>query len=150
MFALLLTLIMLAKPAWISIEYPVNPMDPGSRGAYLLVRTFHAQMPGNAQVRGEAVTWENGTRRAVPLRFESTDRPGVYKLAKQWSDRTAYVLVINAGEGEGTATALVSVSPAGAVTRVEVPTQPSGAIRVPRPVREEEISAAFRAAGGTA
>ena len=151
MFATLLTLIALLGPPWISIEYPANPLDPTTRGGYLLVHTFHHQAAVQAEISGEAVTWVAGTRRAIPLRFESTSRPGVYRLTKQWSDGTPYVLVITVGEGDhGSATALVSVTGTGEVVKVEVPSDPYRDFRVPRPPREAEIAAAFRAAGGTA
>src|SRR5213076_2507278 len=83
-----------AGPPWISIEYPANPLDPSTRGGYLLVHSFHHQQVVAADVSGEVVTWDHGTRRANPLRFESTSRPGAYRLTKQWSDGTPYVLLI--------------------------------------------------------
>lgn len=150
MFASLLALALVAGPPWISIEYPANPLDPSTRGGYLLVHAFHHQTATEAAISGEAVTWVNGQRRAVPLRFERTSRPGVYKLTKQWNDGTPYVLVITAGEGEhGSATALVSVTAAGAVAKVEVPSEPYRDFRVPRAAGERDIAAAFRAAGGS-
>ena len=30
-----------AGPPWIAIEYPANPHDPNTRGAFLTVRTYH-------------------------------------------------------------------------------------------------------------
>lgn len=148
MFATLLTLIALLGPPWISIEYPANPLDPTTRGGYLLVHTFHHQAAVQAQISGEAATWDRGTRRAIPLRFESTSRPGVYRLTKQWTDGTPYVLLITVGEGEhGSATALVSVTAAGQVSKVEVPSEPYREFRVPRAPRDSEIMAAFQAAG---
>lgn len=149
MFSAILALALVVGPPWISIEYPANPLDPTTRGGYLLVHSFHHQAAAQAQIAGEAVTWENGQRRAIPLRFESTSRPGVYKLAKQWTDGVPYVLVITAGEGEhGSATALVSVTAAGLVAKVEVPSEPYRDFRVPRAPRDGEVAAAFRAAGG--
>ena len=149
MFATLFTLLALIGPPWISIEYPANPMDPTTRGSYLLVHAFHHQQATAADIRGEAVSWVDGRRRATALRFESTSRPGVYKLAKQWSDGAPYILVITAGEGDhGSATALVSISAAGMVTNVVVPSEPYRDFRVPRATTEADITAAFRAAGG--
>lgn len=147
MFSTLLLLAALVGPPWISIEYPANPLDPTTRDGYLLVHTFHHQAVVDAALTGEAVTWDHGTRRAISLRFEGTSRPGVYRLRKQWSDGTPYVLVITAGEGEhGSATALVSVSAAGRVIHVEVPSEPYRDFRVPRAPREGEVTAAFQAA----
>lgn len=31
----------LSGPPWIAIEYPVNPHDPNTRGAFMTVRTYH-------------------------------------------------------------------------------------------------------------
>ena len=28
-------------PPWLSIELPANPLDPTTKGAYLVVRTYH-------------------------------------------------------------------------------------------------------------
>ena len=149
MLATILALALVAGPPWISIEYPANPSDPTTRGAFLLVHSFHHQSVAEAQLSGEAVTWVSGQRRATPLRFETTSRPGVYKLTKQWTDGVPYVLVITAGEGEhGSATALVSVTAAGGVAKVEVPSTPYQNFRVPRAPNQEEITAAFRAANG--
>ena len=149
MFSTILALALVVGPPWISIEYPANPLDPSTRGAYLLVHSFHHQSVSEARITGEAVTWVNGARRAITLRFESTSRPGVYKLAKQWADGSPYVLVITAGEGEhGSATALVSITSAGGVAKVEVPSEPYRDFRVPRAPNPGEIAAAFRAAGG--
>ena len=35
----------LAGPPWISIEYPANPFDATSRGAFLTVRTYSPRFP---------------------------------------------------------------------------------------------------------
>ena len=149
MFAALLTLAALVGPPWISIEYPANPMDPTSHNAYLLIHTFHHGEAVDAPLTGEAVTWENGRRRALTLHFETTSRPGVYQLSKQWTDGSPYVLMITVGEGDhGSATALVSVSSAGTVTKVEVPSNPYRDVRVPRAPTDSDLNAAFRAAGG--
>ena len=31
----------LSGPPWIAVEYPVNPHDPNTRGAFMTVRTYH-------------------------------------------------------------------------------------------------------------
>ena len=152
MLATLLTLAALIGPPWISIEYPGNPLDREHRDAYLLVHTYHHQTPSMGALHGEAVTWENGRRRAIPLTFASTGKTGIFKLTKQWTDGTPYVLVITYGDDGhgGGATALVSVNAAGGVARVEVPRRPYENFFVPRAVVETDLTAAFRAAGGAA
>jgi len=151
-FSILITLAALIGPPWISIEYPANPLDQTTRGAYLLVHSFHHQTAVQQTISGEAMTWENGRKRTLPLRLQSTSRTGVYKLDKQWTDGTPWVLRITAGghgdEGGG-ATALVSVDRQGVVTKVEVPSEPYRDFRVPRAPTEADFAAAFRSAGGT-
>jgi hypothetical protein len=148
--ALPLALAVALGPPWISIEYPGNPLDRNNRDAYLLVHTYHHQTPTEGALRGEAVTWVNGQRRATPLRFGETGRTGVYKVTKQWADGTPYVLVITYGANENDAgvTALVSVDRTGTVARVEIPKRAHEDFFVPRPVSQGDITQAFRAAGG--
>jgi hypothetical protein len=83
MFSTLILLAALIGPPWISIEYPANPLDRTTRNAYLLVHSYHHETAVRSDISGEALTWENGTKRAVPLRLEATSRTGVYKLDKQ-------------------------------------------------------------------
>jgi len=152
MLSILITLAALVGPPWISIEYPANPLDRTTRNAYLLVHSFHHETAVQQHITGEAMTWENGRKRTVTLRFESTSRAGVYRLDKQWTDGTPWVLRITVGshgpESIG-ATALVSVDRLGAVAKVLVPSEPYRDFRVPRAPTEGEITGAFQAAGGT-
>lgn len=153
MLSILLTLAALVGPPWISIEYPANPLDQSTRNAYLLVHSFHHQTEMQQAITGEAMTWENGQKRTVTLRFEETSRAGVYKLNKQWTDGTPWVLRITVGAhgGEaGGATALVSVDRQGGVAKVVVPSEPYRDFRVPRTPTEGEIATAFQVAGGAA
>ena len=82
-------------PPWISIEYPANPLDPSTRDAYLLVHAFHHQIPVSSPVRGTAEGLVGGERKSIALRFDTTTRPGVYALRKQWSDDGVWSLVIS-------------------------------------------------------
>lgn len=61
----------LAGPPWISIEYPANPLDPSTRGDYLLVHAFHHQLAVSAPVRGTAEGLVNGVRKSIELRFDT-------------------------------------------------------------------------------
>ena len=72
-------------PPWISIESPVNPYDPTSRGALLLVHA--AVREGQSQVSdvsGSAEGIVNGVRKSVPLHFDATGKADVYALRRQW------------------------------------------------------------------
>ena len=50
-------------PPWISIEYPANPHDPASRGAVLVVNTFHHGTPTDFTITGKAEGMVNGVRK---------------------------------------------------------------------------------------
>ena len=127
-------------PPWISIEYPANPLDQSTRGAFLLVHAFHHGTPVQAPVRGTAEGIVNGERKSVALRFETTSRPGVYALRKQWSDGGVWSLVIAVVQGEeGQAQALVEIGADGAITSVQVPTRREREWTTPRKITAQEI-----------
>jgi hypothetical protein len=63
-------------PPWISIETPPNPFDRESKGALLVVHTFHHGTPIASGVTGTAEGIVSGARRSVALSFQSTSRPG--------------------------------------------------------------------------
>ena len=130
----------LSGPPWISIEYPANPLDASTRGAYLLVHAFHHQIPTSSPVRGTAEGLVNGDRRSVVLRFDSTSRPGVYALRKQWSDDGVWSLVISVVPHEDNiAEALVELGPDGGISSVRVPTRRERDWTIPRAITAQEI-----------
>src|SRR5262245_63440909 len=102
-FASLLAVTAFVKsgPPWISIEYPANPYDSGSRGAFLLVHAFHHGTPVGYPVAGTAEGLVNGARRTISLEFKSTSRPGVYALNKQWPDDGVWTLLVSVTQGQG-------------------------------------------------
>jgi len=113
-------------PPWISIEYPANPYDGASRGAFLLVHAFHHGTPVNFPVSGTAEGIVKGARRTISLEFKSTSRPGVYALQKQWPNEGVWTLVLGVSQGEGefnTVRAVVDLAADGQVASVNVPTQ---------------------------
>jgi hypothetical protein len=130
----------LSGPPWISIEYPANPLDPSTRGAYLLVHAFHHAIPVQSPVSGTAEGLVNGERRTVTLRFETTSRPGVYALRKQWSDDGVWSLVISVNQHESdSAQALVELAEDGGIAAVHVPTRREREWTIPRPITRQEI-----------
>jgi hypothetical protein len=137
-----------AGPPWISIEYPVNPFDRTTRGAYLLVHAYYHGTPVGYPVSGTAEGLVNGERRTVTLRFETTARTGVYALRKQWPSDGAWTLVISVTQGEhdrgGVAQALVELAPNGTVASVRVPTQQHAEGAFPRRLTSQEIEGALR------
>jgi hypothetical protein len=137
-----------AGPPWISVEYPANPYDSASRGAYLLVHAFHHGTPVNFPVSGTAEGIVAGARRTVSLEFKATSRPGVYALHKQWPSDGTWTLVLGVTQGEGefnTARAIVELADNGEVASVRVPTRMQGNYRVPAPVAMSEIESSLRA-----
>ena len=136
-------------PPWISIEYPANPLDASTRGAYLLVHAFHHGTPVQVPVRGTAEGIVNGERRSVTLRFETTTRPGVYALRKQWSDAGVWSLVIAVVQGEeATAEALVELAADGGISSVRVPTRREREWTIPRKITAQEIEQSLQSRAG--
>jgi hypothetical protein len=138
-------------PPWISIEYPANPYDSGSRDAYLLVHAFHHGTPVSFPVSGTAEGIVAGARRTVSLEFKNTSRPGVYALHKQWPSEGVWTLVLGVTQGKGefdTAKAVVELGTNGQVLNVSVPTKMAGVHRVPAPVNMADVDAALRARAG--
>lgn len=132
-------------PPWISIETPPNPYDAASRGAFLVVHTFHHGDVVASGVTGTAEGIVNGARRSIPLAFDTTARRGSYALRKQWPSDGIWMLVINTGGQAQGVTALVDIGASGDVAGVRVPTKRNGAWDVPQQVTARDINAALEA-----
>ena len=130
-------------PPWLSIESPVNPYDPSAKDALLLVHaSFREGASQLSDVTGSAEGLVNGGRRSIPLRFQSTDREGVYALRRQWPAEGRWVLRI----ALRTTTAVVAIDPAGNVGSVQVPTTVNAnGDRVPRVVTSREVDSVLTA-----
>ena len=138
-----------AGPPWVSIEYPANPFDRESRGAYLMVHAFHHGTALALPVSGTAEGIVRGERRSVRLAFDRTSRPGVYALRRQWGDQGTWTLVVRVTQEQNSAaTALVELAPTGEVARVQVPTRRFAEGDFPRAVAMQEIEASLRARAG--
>jgi hypothetical protein len=136
----------LAKPPWLSIEYPVNPYDASLRGAFLVVHTFIHGTPVALPLAGTAEGVVNGERRTIQLDFTDTSRPGVYTLRQGWPRDGVWTLVIHAGRAPGmVATAVVEIGADGGIVSVRVPTRPEGNGTVPAEVSMADIDRALRA-----
>ncbi|HMJ59266.1 MAG TPA: hypothetical protein VK467_09020 [Gemmatimonadales bacterium] len=128
-----------AGPPWISIEYPVNPLDQSMRGAFLLVHTFHHAEAIAFSVEGTAEGIVNGERRTVKLVFAETSRTGVYSLRRQWPTDGVWTLVIKAG-----ATAVVEIGNDGEIASVRVPSRQERGWTIPTDVSMDDIDKALR------
>lgn len=134
-------------PPWISIETPPNPFDAGSRGAFLLVHSFHHGTPVSNPISGTAEGIVDGARRTIALEFGNTSRPGVYALRKQWPDRGVWTLVVGVTQGDGesnTAKAVVEIGGNGEVASVVVPTTMRNGYRVPAPVNMADVESSLK------
>jgi hypothetical protein len=135
-----------AGPPWISIEYPANPLDPSTRGAYLLVHAFHHQIPTQSVVSGTAEGLVRGERKSVALRFDNTSRPGVYALQKQWGDEGVWSLLISVNQhASDPAQALVELADDGSISSVRVPTRRDREWTIPRGVTSQEVEQSLQA-----
>jgi hypothetical protein len=138
-----------AGPPWISIEYPVNPLDPSMRGAFLLVHVFHHATPIVYPVEGTAEGIVNGERRTIKLAFNDSSRPGVYGLRRQWPTEGVWTLVIKMSRGpEDGATAVVELGSDGEIASVRVPSRQEGRWTIPTDVAMADIDKALRARAG--
>ena len=137
-------------PPWISIETPPNPYDAASRGAFLLVHTFHHGDLVASGVTGTAEGIVAGARRSVPLTFDATSRKGSYALRKQWPADGLWMLVINTGGQAQGVTALVDIDASGEAGRVRVPTRRSGQWELPVQVTASDVTAALEARAASA
>lgn len=130
-------------PPWISIETPPNPYDRASRGAFLVVNTFHHGNSVSSGVTGSAEGLVAGARRSVQLSFDTTSRRGSYALRKQWPTEGIWMLVISTGGRTEGATALVELGARGEVMSVRVPTRRQGEWEIPARVTDEDIDHAL-------
>jgi hypothetical protein len=123
-------------PPWLSIESPVNPFDPSTRGAVLLAHASFRE--GRAQLSDLGGTAEgilNGARRSITLHFDTTGRPNVFALRRQWPTEGTWLLRIALKQ----TTAIVTLDQNGGVASVRVPTQLAGGNQIPRIVGAREI-----------
>jgi len=134
-------------PPWISIELPVNPLDPTTKGAFLVVRTYHHDKTMPMALEGRAEGIVNGERRSVPLTFDNTSADNAKAVRKTWPSEGAWVLVITGNPGPGSVTALVSIAEGGEVRQVRVPsrTVENGRWTVPVQVSSADVETALRA-----
>lgn len=134
----------LAGPPWIAIEYPVNPHDPNTRGAFCTVRTYHHGDLMSYEVTGTAEGLVNGKRESARLDIRRLPQAGMYVVRWQKPAQGKWALVISTSrDGHFMATALVDVDSRGRVAMVSVPSdaRENGRWQVPRKVAASELDA---------
>jgi hypothetical protein len=130
------------SPAWLSIESPVNPYDPATRGAVVLVHTHlvaGSVQPGD--LSGSAEGLVNGARRSIPLHFDSVARPNTYGIRRQWPNEGTWLLRITLEE----TTALVTFD-ANGTAAARIPMRATNDIALPRAVGARDVDSALAAA----
>jgi hypothetical protein len=132
-------------PPWLSIEHPVNPYDPTTRDAFLVVHAFHHGTPVAFPVVGSAEGIVNGERRSVALSFTRTTRTGAFALSRQWPNEGVWTLVVSVRQGPtDSVTAVVDLSPGGEVAAVRIPTRRQDGHTIPAPVSMAAVEASLR------
>lgn len=138
-----------AGPPWIAIEYPVNPHDPNTRGAFCAVRTYHHGDLVSYEITGTAEGLVNGKRQSVKLDIRRLPQAGMYAVKWQKPAQGKWALLIStARDGQHMASALIDVDSNGRVASVTVPSTPieGGRWQVPRKVAAGEVDAVLRRA----
>ena len=136
-----------AGPPWIAIEYPANPFDPGTRGAFLTVRTYHHGDLMAFEISGTAEGLVNGKRQSTRLDIRRLPQAGMYAVRWQKPAQGTWALLISTTrDGAHMASALVSIDGAGRVAGVSVPADPieGGRWVVPRKIASAEVDALLR------
>lgn len=136
-----------AGPPWIAIEYPANPHDPGTRGAFLTVRTYHHGDLTAFDISGTAEGLVNGQRQSGRLDIRRLSRAGTYAVHWRKPAQGSWALVISTTrEGAAMASALVDIDARGGIASVVVPSNSieNGRWIVPRSVAPRELDAVLR------
>ena len=135
-----------AGPPWIAIEYPANPLDPNTRGALLVVRTYHHGDLMSYEISGTAEGLVNGKRQSTRLDIRRLPQAGMYAVKWQKPAGSWALLITTTRDGNHMATALVDIDSQGRVASVTVPsnTVENGRWIVPRKVAGAELEAALR------
>lgn len=137
-----------AGPPWIAVEYPANPHDPNTRGAFVTVRTYHHGDLMSYDITGTAEGLVNGKRQSVKLEIRRLPAAGTYAIRWQKPAAGSWALVINTTrDGNAMASALIDIDAQGRVASVTVPSNPieGGRWLVPRRVASTELEAILRA-----
>lgn len=135
-------------PPWIAIEYPANPLDPETRGALMVVRTYHHEAPSVRDVAAEAIGDLDGRRITRPLEVRPTSRAGVFAIHGDMPGSGAWVIRVSSGARTQNATALVAMNDRREILAVRVPHEPreGGRWMVPRAPTGAEIDVLLRTA----
>lgn len=135
-----------AGPPWIAVEYPANPLHENTRGALLLVHTFHHGAARSFPLTGWAEGMVDGRRVRRELTIQPTYRPGVHAVRGELDGGTAWVLVLTLTDEDAgvQASLLVALNGDRALTAVDVPHATSNAWDRPRAATAEQVDRFLR------
>lgn len=131
----------LAGPPWISVEYPVNPFDPATRSALMVVHTYHHGHPMQFPVRVVAVGTVDGQRRRAELPVVRTSRTGVWAVTGTLPRGEWVLSATLTNENNDQATLLAGLGTDGRLVRAQVPFELRDGLVVPRPATQAEVEA---------
>jgi hypothetical protein len=137
----------IAGPPWIAIEYPVNPHNPNTRGAFVTVRTYHHGDLVSYGISGTAEGLVNGRRETMKLDIRRLPEAGTFAVYWKKPAQGTWALVITSSQDNNfMASALIQVDNAGRVEQVSVPSDSieNGRWLRPRKVASAELDAALR------
>lgn len=135
-----------AGPPWITVEYPPNPLDPATRDALLVVRTYRHGASVASRVTAVAHGVVGRERRSVRLAVAPTGRPGVYAVRGDLPGGGAWAVRVDMVEGGNEATALVALAGEAGILSVRVPHGVRDGWTIPHPATEADVEEMLRAA----
>ena len=106
---------------WISIEAPANPYDQTTRGALMLVHTFHHGTKVDLPVVGKAEGLVDGERKSVALTLAKSSQVGTRSVRNEWGSKGTWTVLLTASEGENDIQAVAEINADGSVGKVSVP-----------------------------
>jgi hypothetical protein len=133
----------LAGPPWISIEYPVNPFDSTTRGALLMVHTYHHETSVQFPLRVFAEGRVNGKVQRVELTARPAAAPGTWAVSGTLPRGEGWVVsaTLSMPDEKDGATALVALTGTGRLAGVQVPFERRNGYVVPRAATRADVDA---------
>lgn len=130
-----------AGPPWIAVEYPANPLHEDSRGALLLVHTFHHGLSRAFPLVGYAEGMVDGQRVRREVTITPTYRTGVHAVRGDLDGGAAWVLVLSMTDTDTNVveSMLVALNGDRALTAVDIPFATSNEWSEPRAATAEQI-----------
>ena len=126
---------------WISIESPANPYDQATRGAIMLVHTFHHGTKVNLPLAGKAEGLVDGQRKSVELTLVKSSQIGTRAVRNEWGSKGTWTVLLTASQGDASIQAVAEITPDGSVGKVTLPMkngryQPLSVAEIDRGLRE--------------